>query len=217
LASVVGSRSTRTSSRCTGTVTCWVSVTTYLRSRTRPRWRAWVPTLKLLLGAGHGVVGGRAGGVPAGGVVGAGGRAAVGAGLAVVQAVVAGPLGLLVLGQLAVGLHPGGVADLLAVAGHLDAAAGGLGVGEGHQGGRGADRAAGDPGPPGLAGLVVGGGGADGGELVAGRVEGGAALPAADGVKVGHAGSLLVAGWLVGDGTPRRWCPARGVPPSGAA
>src|SRR5215218_1809395 len=44
LASVIGSRSTRTSSRCTGTVTCWVSVTTDLRSRARPRSRVSVPT-----------------------------------------------------------------------------------------------------------------------------------------------------------------------------
>jgi hypothetical protein len=65
---------------------------------------------QLLLGAGHGLVGGRPGGVPAHGavldVVDAvvitvalpGGQAAVGAGLGVAEAVVAGQLGLLVLG-----------------------------------------------------------------------------------------------------------------------
>src|SRR4029450_1288131 len=54
--------------------------------------------LELLLGAGHGLVGGRPRGVPADGVVlavvgRAGGQAAVGAVLAVLEAVVAGKLG----------------------------------------------------------------------------------------------------------------------------
>jgi len=44
LASVIGSRSTRTSSRWTGTVRCSCSVTTYLRSRARPVSRRCVPT-----------------------------------------------------------------------------------------------------------------------------------------------------------------------------
>ncbi len=43
LVSVMGSRSTRTCSRVTGTVTCWFSVTTYLRSRARPASTRSVP------------------------------------------------------------------------------------------------------------------------------------------------------------------------------
>ena len=44
LASVIGSRSTRTSSRLTGTVCVTSSSTTYLRSRARPASRSVVPT-----------------------------------------------------------------------------------------------------------------------------------------------------------------------------
>src|SRR5215203_4084992 len=169
------------------------------------------PDLELLLGAGHGLVGGRAGGVPADrvvlGVVGhAGGQAAVGAVLAVVEAVVVVQLGLLVLGQLAVGLRAGGVGDLLLVVGHLDAVTHVLGLGEGHEGGLGREQASGDRGPLGLAGLVVEVDGVDRAELVAGRVDHGATLPAPGGVDAWwHATSLLwcaMGGWLA-DGTPR--------------
>ena len=65
LASVIGSRSTRTSSCVTGTVTCSCSVTTYLRSRARPDLLGLGARAQALLGAGHRVVGGRAGGVVA--------------------------------------------------------------------------------------------------------------------------------------------------------
>jgi hypothetical protein len=44
LASVIGSRSMRTSSRCTGTVVVTFSVTMYLRSRALPDSRLVVPT-----------------------------------------------------------------------------------------------------------------------------------------------------------------------------
>src|SRR3712207_8389802 len=44
LASVIGSRSTRSSSRCTGTVCVTFSVTTYLRRRTRPDSWLVLPT-----------------------------------------------------------------------------------------------------------------------------------------------------------------------------
>ena len=44
LASVIGSRSIRTSSWVTGTVWVTFSVTTYLRSRARPASTCWVPT-----------------------------------------------------------------------------------------------------------------------------------------------------------------------------
>src|SRR5215212_9853515 len=93
---------------------------------------------QLLLGAGHGVVGGRPRGVAADCTVlhvvidavavpvarvdvlpGAGGQAGVGAVLAVLEAVVAVQLGLLVLGEAPVGPHDGGVLDLLLVVGHL--------------------------------------------------------------------------------------------------
>src|SRR5215204_1667904 len=115
------------------------------------------PDPQLLLGAGHGLVGGRPRGVPADRtvldvVIDAvavpvalpGGRTGVGAVLAVVQAVVAVQLGLLVLGQLPVGGHAGGVFDLLLVVGHLDAVPGVLGLGEGHKGGLGGEQPAGD-------------------------------------------------------------------------
>jgi hypothetical protein len=45
LASVIGSRSTRTSSRLTGTVSVTFSATTYLRSRARPTSCEVVPTV----------------------------------------------------------------------------------------------------------------------------------------------------------------------------
>jgi hypothetical protein len=56
------------------------------------------------------------------------GQAAVGAVLAVLEAVVAVQLGLVVLGEAPVGLHAGGVLDLLLAVGHLDAVAGVLGL-----------------------------------------------------------------------------------------
>src|SRR4029450_10716765 len=71
----------------------------------------------------------------------------------------------------------------------------------GHEGGPGGEQAAGDQGPLGLAGLVVQVDGVDRAELVAGRVDHGATLPALDGVDAWwHAGSLPVVcdGWLVG-------------------
>src|SRR4029450_3294644 len=79
------------------------------------------PDPQLLLGTGHGVVGGRPGHIPTDRVVGAVGQAAVGAVLAVVQAVVAVQLGLLVLREAPISLRAGGVGDLLLVVGHLDA------------------------------------------------------------------------------------------------
>src|SRR5215211_3185957 len=180
------------------------------------------PDLQLLLGAGHGVVGGRPGDVPADGVVlgvvgRAGGPAAVGAVLAVVEAVVAVQLSLVVLGEGPVGRHDGGVLDLLLVVGDLDAVTGVLGLGERHEGGLGAEQAAGDRGPLGLAGLVVQVDGVDRAELVAGRVDHGAALPALNGVDVRHTDSLLVAGWMAGGWWTGRLGPVscRGVPPSG--
>src|SRR5215216_374450 len=191
---------------------------------------------QLLLGAGHGVVGGRPRGVAADCTVlhvvidavavpvarvdvlpGAGGQAGVGAVLAVLEAVVAVQLGLLVLGEAPVGPHGGGVLDLLLVVGHLDAVTHGLGLGEGHKGGLGGEQAAGDRGPLGLAGLVVEVDGVDRAELVAGRVDHGAALPALNGVDVRHTDPLLVAGWMADGWWTGRLGPVscRGVPPSG--
>ena len=46
LASVIGSRSIRTSSLVTGTLTVCCSVVTYLRRRARPASRRSVPTLR---------------------------------------------------------------------------------------------------------------------------------------------------------------------------
>jgi hypothetical protein len=113
--------------------------------------------------------------------------------LAVVEAVVAVQLGLVVLGQLAAGLHAGGVADLCLLVGHLDGVTGGLGAGEGHEGGRGGEQAAGDGGPLGLAGLVVQVDGVDRAQLVAGRVDHRATLPTLDGLDAGwHATSFLI-------------------------
>src|SRR4051812_29425399 len=114
LESVIGSRSTRTFSRVTGTVLVTFSVTTCLRSRTRPASRLRADS-DLLLRTRHRVVGLRAGDVLAHGAAsgrrvvadlragarhaaGAGGpllgEAAVGGALAVAQAVVAGQLRL---------------------------------------------------------------------------------------------------------------------------
>src|SRR5215217_3037022 len=144
--------------------------------------------LELLLGAGHGVV------------AGAGGQAAVGAVLAVVEAVVAVQLGLVVLGQLAVGLHGGRVLDLLLVVGHLHAVTDVLGLGERHEGGLGGEQAAGDRGPLWLAGLVVEVDGVDRAELVAGRVDHGAALPGLGGLDAWcwHGSSFPLLRWMVG-------------------
>ena len=56
LASVIGSRSSRTSSRWTGTVWVTFSVTTYFRSRARPASRPLGANVEPLLGHGHGIV-----------------------------------------------------------------------------------------------------------------------------------------------------------------
>jgi hypothetical protein len=96
---------------------------------------------------------------------------------------VAVQLGLVVLRQLAVGLHVGGVFDLVLVVGHLDAVTHGLGLSEGDEGGLGAEQAGGDRGPLGLAGIVVEVNVGDRAELAAGRVDYHATLPVADGVK----------------------------------
>ena len=142
-------------------------------------------------------------------------QAGVGAGLGVVQAVVAVQLGLLALGQLPVSLHAGGGLDLVPVVGHLDAAARGLGLGEWHEGGLGGEQAAGDRGPLGLTGLVIQVDGVDRAELVAGRVHHGAALPALNGVDAWwHARPLpwcVMTGWRTGRLGP---VSCRGVPPS---
>jgi hypothetical protein len=97
--------------------------------------------------------------------------------------IVAVQLGLVVLRQLAVGLHVGGVLDLVLVVGNLDAVTRGLGLSERHEGGLGAEQAGGDRGPLRLAGLVIEVNVGDRAELAAGRVDHRAALPVADGVK----------------------------------
>src|SRR5215218_4237769 len=188
LASVIGSRSTRTSSRCTGTVTCWVSVTTDLRSRARPRSRVSVPARSAVLDVVVDAVA-----VPV----------LVAAGGAVLQAVVAPQLLLLGLRQMLVGVDPGGVLDQLLLVGDLDLVAGAAGLGQGDEAGLGPEQAGVDQGPLGLAGLVVDVDGVDGADLVAVSVDQGGALPAADGVDIGHVHSLLIrslaalGGWLV--------------------
>src|SRR4029453_5407701 len=81
-----------------------------------------------------------------------------------------------------------------------------LGLGQWHEGGLGGEQAPGDRGPLGLAGLVVQVDGADRAELIAGRVDHGAALPALDGVDAWwHTASLSRVGvwWLVGWRTGR--------------
>src|SRR5512132_3082974 len=103
------------------------------------------PDPQLLLGAGHGVVGGRAGGVATDHgvphvvvdavtvpVSSSGGGAAV-----VVEAVVAPQLLLFGLGQVLVRVEPGGVLDPLLLVGDLDVAVAVAGLGEGHEGGLG--------------------------------------------------------------------------------
>src|SRR5215216_2517313 len=175
---------------------------------------------QLLLRAGHGVVGGRPRGVAAHGavldvVVDAvavpvalpSGQAAVGAVLAVLEAVVAVQLSLVVLGEGPVGRHDGGVLDLLLVVGDLDAVTGVLGLGERHEGGLGAEQAAGDRGPLGLAGLVVEVDGVDRAELVAGWVDHGPTLPALDGLDAWccHGTSLPVVQWMIGCGGLQGW------------
>src|SRR4029453_1054820 len=116
---------------------------------------------------------------------------------------------LLVLGQVAVGLQRGSALDLVLVVGHLDAVAGVLGLGEGHEGDLGREQPAGDRGPLGLAGLVVQVDGVDRAQLVAGRVDHGPTLPTLDGVDTGcwHATSLSVAcdGWYWVGGGLQGW------------
>src|ERR687897_727383 len=92
LASVIGSRSTRTSSRRTGTVCCTSSVTTYLRSRARPRSWSTLPTRS---SSSERVI--------ASSVVGPLVSRPT-APLAVLHPVVGVELGLLLLGELAVGV-----------------------------------------------------------------------------------------------------------------
>src|SRR5215218_3516568 len=150
------------------------------------------PDPQLLLGAGHGVVGGRPRGVPAHGAVldvvvdAVAVPVLVAAGGAVLQAVVAPQLLLLGLRQVLVGVDPGGVLDQLLVVGDLDLVAGAAGLGQRHEAGLGPEQAGVDQGPLRLAGLVVDVDGLDGADLVAVRVDHGLALPAADGVEVGH-------------------------------
>src|SRR5215218_6154837 len=157
---------------------------------------------QLLLGAGHGLIGGRPGHVPAHGVpVVVGGGVTVSLGVAgrgpadlvaaaVVQAVVAPQRLLLLFGQVAVGVHGGGVLDPLLLERHLDVVAAGGGLGDRHKGRAGAEEPGVDQGPLRLAGLVVDVDGVDLADAVAVTVDHGAALPAADGVDVGHVRSL---------------------------
>ena len=185
------------------------------------------PDLQLLLRAGHGVIGGRPRGVAAHGAVldvvidpvtvtvarvdalsgGAGGQAAIGAVLAVVEAVVAVQLGLVVLGQAPVGPHGWGARDLVLVVGHLDAVTGGLGLGERHEDDLGGEQAGVDQGPLGLAGLVIEVDGVDRAELVAGRVDHGPTLPALDGLDAWccHGTSLPIVQWMIGCGGLQGW------------
>src|SRR5215216_7186419 len=113
--------------------------------------------LELLLGAGHGVVGGRPGGVPTHPgvlhVVIDAISVGVSVGGLVVEAVVAPQLLLFGLGQVLVGVDPGGVFDQLLVVGDLDLVAGGAGLGQRHEAGLGAEQAGVDQGPLRLAGL----------------------------------------------------------------
>jgi len=106
-------------------------------------------------------------------------------------------------GDLAAGLHVGGVFDLVLVVGHLDAVTHGLGLSERHEGLLGAEQAGGDRGPLGLAGVVVEVDGVDRADFGAGRVDHRAALPVLGGVDVRHTDSLLVARWVMGWRTGR--------------
>src|SRR5215217_9463935 len=182
------------------------------------------PDLELLLGAGHGVVGGGAGDVPADGVVAVvGGGVPVGVdvpgGGAVLEAVVAPELLLLLLGQVAVRVHVGGVLDQLLLVRDLDLVAAGGGLGDGHEGRPGAEEPGVDQGPLGLAGLVVDVDGVDVADAVAVAVDHRPALPATDRVHVYHklllrsfAGAALdLAGWSVGPSSPDSASPPRPV------
>src|SRR5829696_5515338 len=160
---------------------------------------------QLLLGAGHGLVGGRPGHVPAHGVpVVVGGGVTVSLGVAgrgpadlvaaaVLEAVVAPELLLLLFGQVAVRIHVGGVLDPLLLERHLDVVAGGAGLGDRHKGRPGAEEPGVDQGPLRLAGLVVDIDGVDLADAVAVTINHGRALPVTNGVDVGHA-LLLVGG-----------------------
>src|SRR5215218_3076908 len=112
---------------------------------------------------------------------------------AVVQAVVAPQLLLFSLGQVLVGLDAWGVLDQLLVIGHLDVVVALAGLCDWHEGGLGAEQASLDQCPLRLPGLVVGVDALDAADTVAVAVDHGAALPATDGVDVGHehAPSLL--------------------------
>src|SRR5215211_6979943 len=179
------------------------------------------PDPQLLLGAGHGVVGGRPRGVPAHGAVldvvvdAVAVPVLVAAGGAVLQAVVAPQPLLLGLRQMLVGVDPGGVLDQLLLVGDLDLVAGAAGLGQGDEAGLGPEQAGVDQGPLGLAGLVVDVDGVDGADLVAVSVDQGGALPAADGVDIGHVHSLLIRSLaaLGGLGGPGERGGAPGAPP----
>src|SRR5215212_840904 len=182
------------------------------------------PDLELLLRAGHGVVGGGAGDVPADGVVAVvGGGVPVGVdvpgGGAVLEAVVAPELLLLLLGQVAVRVHVGGVLDQLLLVRDLDLVAAGGGLGDGHKGRAGAEQAGVDQDPLRLAGLVIDVDGVDLADAVAVPVDHRPALPATDRVNVYHwlllrsfAGAALdVADWSVGPSSPDSASPPRPV------
>src|SRR5215216_6069859 len=141
------------------------------------------PDPQLLLRAGHGGIGGRPRAVSPHCV--SAGRASSG-GAVIVQAVVAPQLPLLGLGQVLVGVDPWGVLDQLLVVGDADVAVILGGLGEGDEAGFGAEQAGVDQGPLRLAGLVVEVDGVDPADAAAVPVDQGAALPATDGVKVGH-------------------------------
>ncbi len=167
-ASVIGSRSRRTSSRVTGTVSVTFSVTTNLRRRARPTSCERGADVHALLGAGHGVVGGRAGGVVPDGAAGvgvgvpggrwcrpAGGRVSSSVVRADAHAVVAVQLLLLGGGEVTVGVDLRGVLDPVLAHGHPEAVVGEVGVPDRDEGLLRAEQAGLDGDPLGPAGLVV--------------------------------------------------------------
>src|SRR5215212_4115490 len=184
---------------------------------------------QLLLGTGHGLVGGRPRDIPADGVAVFVGLGPAGAGLggrpggrvaaAVLQAVVAPELLLLLLGQVAVRVHVGGVLDPLLLVGHLELVAVGGGLGDGHEGRAGAEQPGVDQGPLRLAGLVVDVDGVDVADAVAVTVDHRPALPAADRVHVYHlpllrsfvGAPLDAADWSVDPSSPDTALPPRPV------
>src|SRR4051812_6411810 len=180
LASVIGSRSTRTSSRCTGTVVCTSSVTTYLRSRARPVSCDRLPTSsssseRVMASCGRG---------PRGVV--AGGAAAAGLGAAIVDLVVLVERPLLRVRQLAVGIDARRVLDVRLGVRHAHAVAPRARLRQRHERALAAEQPGLHERPLRLLGARVDVDLVDGADLVAVGVQEILALPLGDGLGIWH-------------------------------